>query len=71
MEGDSQGTLQDQSDAVVITMLVAGVKVHRTWIDNESSVNILYSRTLRRLEISEHCLHPHFRRLQWFFEDPI
>ncbi|XP_022846276.1 uncharacterized protein LOC111369020 [Olea europaea var. sylvestris] len=37
MEEDSEGILQDQSDAPVITMMVAGVKAHRTLVDNGSS----------------------------------
>lgn len=70
-KGDSQGVLQDQSDALVIIMPIAGVHVHCTLADNESSVNILFSRTLRQLEISEHYLQPYPKRLQRFFENPI
>ena len=39
---DSEGILQDQSDALVIIMMVVEVKVHHTLVDNGSSVNILY-----------------------------
>ncbi|XP_022849885.1 uncharacterized protein LOC111371976 [Olea europaea var. sylvestris] len=71
MEEDSEGILQDQSDALVVTMMVTGVKVHRTLVDNGSSVNILYSRTLRQLEILIRYLQPYPRKLQGFSEDPI
>ncbi|XP_022875750.1 uncharacterized protein LOC111394222 [Olea europaea var. sylvestris] len=70
-EEDSEGILQDQSDALVVTMMVAGVKVHRTLLDNGSSVNILYSRTLRQLETSIRYLQPYPRKLQGFSRDPI
>lgn len=70
-EGDSQWILQDQSDALVITMLVVGVKVHRILVDNGSSINVLYSRTLKQLEISERYLQPYTRRLQGFSGYPI
>ncbi|XP_022841985.1 uncharacterized protein LOC111365684 [Olea europaea var. sylvestris] len=62
-EEDSERILQDQSDALVVTMMVAGVKVHRTLVDNGSLVNILYSRTLRQLEISVRHLQPYPRKL--------
>lgn len=71
MKEDSQGILQDQSDALVITIPVSRVKVHQTLVDNGSSVNILYSRTLSQLELSKHYLQPYSRKLQGFSGDPI
>ncbi|XP_022889122.1 uncharacterized protein LOC111404563 [Olea europaea var. sylvestris] len=61
-EKDSQGILQNQSDALVVNMPIARVSVHRTLVDNGSSINILYSRTLRQLEISERYLQPYSRK---------
>lgn len=46
-KSDSQEILQDQSNTLVITLPVAGIKVHRKLVDNGSLINILYSRTLR------------------------
>lgn len=60
-----------RSNALVITMPVARVEVHRIFVDNESSVNVLYSWTLRQLEISKRYLQPYPRKLQGFSRDPI
>lgn len=49
---DSQGVLQDQSDALVIDMLVARVWVHRMLVDTGSSINMLYTQTLGHMKIS-------------------
>jgi hypothetical protein len=68
---DAQGVLQDQSDALVVTMNVTGVQIHRTLVDNGSSVNVLYYQTLRQMAIEDKYLQPYPRKLQGFSGDTV
>lgn len=49
----------------------AGEQVHRTLVDNGNSINILHTRTLRQMEISERYFQPYPTKLQGFSRDPI
>lgn len=47
------------------------VLIYRTLVDNGSSINVLYSKTLKQMRILEMYLQPYFKRLQGFIGDPV
>lgn len=48
-EGDAKWLHWPHNDALVVTMAIGGVNMHRLLFDNGSSVNILAYSTFRRL----------------------
>ncbi|KAL2532581.1 Uncharacterized protein Adt_05932 [Abeliophyllum distichum] len=50
-EEDPSHVLQPHSDAVVITMPISRINIHRTLVNDESFINILYIRTFKQMEI--------------------
>ncbi|KAL2497070.1 Retrotrans gag domain-containing protein [Abeliophyllum distichum] len=70
-EEDASHVLQPHSDALVITMPVSGVNVHRTLVDDGSSVNILYLRTFKQMDIDAQHVRPFPKPLQGFTGDYV
>ncbi|KAL2461246.1 Ribonuclease H [Abeliophyllum distichum] len=68
-EKDASHILQPHSHALVITMLVSGIDIHRTLVDDGSSVNVLYLRTFRQMEIDVRQVRPFAKPLQGFIGD--
>lgn len=53
LDEDSQHIMQNQSDTLVITMLVARISMRRTLGDSRSSIIVMYSKTSKRMGIQE------------------
>ncbi|KAL2461595.1 reverse transcriptase [Abeliophyllum distichum] len=70
-EEDASHVLQPHSDALVITMPVSGVNIHRTLVDNGSSVNVLYLRTFKQTDIDARHVRPFLKALQGFTGDYV
>lgn len=51
LDEDSQHIMQNQSDTLVITMLVARISMRRTLGDSRSSIIVMYSKTSKRMGI--------------------
>ncbi|KAL2527499.1 Uncharacterized protein Adt_12553 [Abeliophyllum distichum] len=68
---DSSHVLQLHSDAFVITMPISKINIHRTLVDEGSSVNVLYLRTFKQIEINERHIRPFLKLLQGFTRDFI
>ena len=47
---DAEGVLAPHNDVIVVTMNIVDFNVHRIFIDNESSVNILYYSVFSQIE---------------------
>ncbi|KAL2479598.1 Uncharacterized protein Adt_32564 [Abeliophyllum distichum] len=70
-EKDASHILQPHSDALVITVSVSGVNIHRTLVDDGSSVNFLYLRTLEQMDIDARHVRPFPKSLQGFTGDYV
>ncbi|KAL2492255.1 Uncharacterized protein Adt_27883 [Abeliophyllum distichum] len=70
-EEDASHILQPHSDALVITMPVSEINIHRTLVDDGSSVNVLYLRTFRQMEINVRHVRPFTKPLQEFTGDYV
>ncbi|KAL2541179.1 Ribonuclease H [Abeliophyllum distichum] len=70
-EEDASHVLQPHSDALVITMPVSGVNIHRTLVDDGSSVNVLYLRTFKQMDIDVRHVRPFSKPLQGFTGDYV
>ncbi|KAL2504167.1 RNase H domain-containing protein [Abeliophyllum distichum] len=70
-EEDAFDVLQPHSDALVITMPVSGINIHRILVDDRSSVNVLSLRTFRQMEIDVRHIRPFSKPLQRFTEDYV
>ncbi|KAL2470890.1 Ribonuclease H [Abeliophyllum distichum] len=55
---DASHVLQPHSDVPVITMPVSEVNIHRTLVDDGSSVNVLYLRTFKQMDIDARHVRP-------------
>jgi hypothetical protein len=51
-EEDYAGVLLPHTDSIVVTLQVANHRIHRMFIDNGSSVHILYWSAFRNMEMS-------------------
>ena len=51
---EAQGLIHPHKDAVVVSLKIAGQKVHRVLINNGSSVNVLFISTLDHLNLVGH-----------------
>ncbi|KAL2486295.1 Uncharacterized protein Adt_31051 [Abeliophyllum distichum] len=60
---DASHILQPYSDALIITMLVSEFNIHRTLVDDGSSVNVLYLRTFKEWRLTNDILPPYQRRI--------
>ena len=49
----------NQENPVVVSIIIANFMVSKVLIDQGSSINILYWKTLQRLEVSLDTFHPH------------
>lgn len=63
--------MRNQSDTLVIIMHVVGINICRTLINDGSSINVLYSKTLEQMGIPETYLLPYTIRLHCFSSNPI
>ncbi|KAL2454991.1 Uncharacterized protein Adt_47507 [Abeliophyllum distichum] len=70
-EEDASHVLQPHSDALVITMPVSGVNIHRTLVDDGSSVNVLYLKTFNQMDIDARHIRPFPKPLQGFTGDYV
>ncbi|KAL2497780.1 Retrotrans gag domain-containing protein [Abeliophyllum distichum] len=70
-EEDTSHVLQPHSDALVITMPVSGVNIHRILIDDGSSVNVLYLRTFKQMDIDARHVRLFPKPLQGFTWDYV
>ncbi|KAL2516786.1 Ribonuclease H [Abeliophyllum distichum] len=70
-EKDASHVLQPHSDVLVITIPVSGVNIHRTLVDDGSSVNILYLRTFKQMDIDARHVRPFPKPLQGFTGDYV
>ncbi|KAL2479481.1 Uncharacterized protein Adt_32447 [Abeliophyllum distichum] len=70
-EEDASHVLQPHSDALVITMPVSGIDIHRTLVDDGSSVNVLYLRTFEQMEIDARHVKPFPNPLQGFIGEYV
>ncbi|KAL2503436.1 Ribonuclease H [Abeliophyllum distichum] len=61
---DAFHVLQPYSDALVITMPFFGINIHRTLVDDGSSVNVLYLRTFKQVEIDARHVRPFVKHFQ-------
>ncbi|KAL2531725.1 Ribonuclease H [Abeliophyllum distichum] len=68
---DASHVLQPHSDALVITMPVSRINIHQTLVDDGSSVNVLYLRTFRQIEIDVRHVRPFTKPLKEFTEDYV
>ncbi|KAL2480483.1 Uncharacterized protein Adt_33449 [Abeliophyllum distichum] len=57
-EEDTSHVLQPHSNALVITMPVSRVNIHRTLVDDGSSMNVLYLRTFEQMDIDARHVRP-------------
>ncbi|KAL2492193.1 Ribonuclease H [Abeliophyllum distichum] len=55
---DASHVLQPHSNALVITMPVSRINIHRTVVDDRSSINVLYLRTFNQMEIDVRHVKP-------------
>ncbi|KAL2533146.1 Reverse transcriptase domain-containing protein [Abeliophyllum distichum] len=62
-EEDASHVLQPHSDVLVITMPVFGVNIHQTLVDDGSSVNVLYLRTFKQMDIDARHVRPFPKRI--------
>ncbi|KAL2526283.1 Uncharacterized protein Adt_11337 [Abeliophyllum distichum] len=70
-EEDASHVLQPHSDVLVITMPVFSVNIHRILVDDGSSVNILYLRTFKQMDIDARHVRPFPKPLQGFTGDCV
>ncbi|KAL2524641.1 Retrotrans gag domain-containing protein [Abeliophyllum distichum] len=70
-EEDASHVLQPHSDALVITMPVSDINIHRTIVDDGSSVNILYLRTFEQMGINARHVRSFPKPLQGFTGDCV
>ncbi|KAL2524608.1 Ribonuclease H [Abeliophyllum distichum] len=70
-EEDASNELQPHSDVLIITMPVSEINIHRTLVDDGSSVNVLYLRTFRQMEIEVRHVRPFAKPLQGFTGDYV
>ena len=57
-EEEAQGLIHPHKDAIVVSLKITGRKVHRVLIDNGSSMDILFSSTLDRMNLIGHTFTP-------------
>nr|KYP34774.1 hypothetical protein KK1_044222 [Cajanus cajan] len=65
-DDDYTGVSPNQNDPMVIAVEVANWEVHKTLIDQGSSVDVLYWPTLLRLDIPHSLIQPHTEPLVGF-----
>ncbi|KAL2505536.1 Uncharacterized protein Adt_21157 [Abeliophyllum distichum] len=68
---DASHVLQPHSDALIITIPVSRVNVHRTLVDDGSSVNVLYLRTFKQMDIDARHVRPFRKPPQGFTGDYV
>jgi hypothetical protein len=61
----------NHNDAMVIEVNIAGWVIGKVLIDNGSSADILFLKTFKKMNLSQHMLHPPEYRLQSFGGKPI
>lgn len=61
----------DQDDPMVITAMIARYQVGKVLIDQESSANILYWKTFKRMEVSEDVVMPFNEQIVGFVGERV
>jgi hypothetical protein len=70
-EEDFKLTYVNHNDAMVIEVNIAGWVIGKILVDNGSSTDILFFKTFKKMNLSQHMLHPPEYPLQGFEEKPI
>ncbi|KAL5552139.1 hypothetical protein UlMin_002315 [Ulmus minor] len=71
MEGEARGLWHPHTDAIVVTLRIAGRKVFRILVDNESSADILFKSTFNRMNLVGVKIEPTASSLSGFTGDII
>jgi hypothetical protein len=70
-EEDFKLKLANHNDAMVIEVNIAGWVIEKILVDNGSSADILFFKTFKKMNLSQHMLHPSEYPLQGFGGKPI
>ncbi|KAL5542183.1 hypothetical protein UlMin_009893 [Ulmus minor] len=71
MEGEARGLWHPHTDAIVVTLRIAGKKVFRILVDNGSSADIVFKSTFNRMNLVGVKIEPTVSSLSGFTGDII
>ena len=68
---DLRDVVPHDNDPVVISVVIAGRKVHRVLVDQGSSADVMFWGTFNKLQLSPDLLRPYIGCLYGFVDNPV